>query len=210
MARFNLVEGIYTYPTPGGAYIAVSSPDADASHRLIRNLLKQRFTQLLTAANAMEWSGIDDEQQALQLVHRAQELDWIQGLEQPRECPSRPLEEILPDLLSPLSGGGKVLLADSQGFYLASSGFPHEVAEELSALSAQVADLHERSSGVLMSNLGLGSSAWSVVDAVGASKLGFWPLYVGPQRFVLVISGIPKLNQPDFVDLVWTLCMRYA
>jgi hypothetical protein len=29
---------------------------------------------------------------------------------------------------------------------------------------------------------------------VGNSQVGFWPLYVGGQRFVRVIGGMPRLN----------------
>ncbi|MEN8260508.1 MAG: hypothetical protein ABFS02_07965, partial [Pseudomonadota bacterium] len=102
------------------------------------------------------------------------------------------------------------LLSDNEGFQLASSGFTHEVAEELSAMSAELSKLHERRSGLLLNNMGLNSSAWGVVDAGGNSKVGFWPMSIGKHKFVLVISGIPHFNQPNFVDLVWTLSTRYS
>jgi hypothetical protein len=109
-----------------------------------------------------------------------------------------------------MSENGKVLLADMQGFYIASHGFPHEVAEELSGLSAELASIHERRSGLLMNNLGLVSNAWAIVDVFGNSQIGFWPLFIGKNRFVIAISGVPHFNQPEFVDLVWALSMRYA
>ena len=56
----------------------------------------------------------------------------------------------------------------------------------------------------------MNSSAWAVVDASGSSKLGFWPIYIGKLRFVLVIQGMPRLNQPDFVKLIWILNLRYS
>jgi hypothetical protein len=208
--RFNLAENAYIHPTPGGAYYAVSSPERDSSRRLLQSLLLEDRTPELALKGLTAWSGIDYAEESMALLHHVQELNWVQGLDQPIRCPDQPLETLLPELLAPLAAGGKVLLADSQGFYLASVGFAHEVAEELSALSADLASMHERRSGLLMNNLGLGSSAWAVVDAVGNSKIGFWPLYIGKQRFVLVIAGIPRMNQPTFVDLVWTLSMRYA
>jgi hypothetical protein len=109
-----------------------------------------------------------------------------------------------------MSESGKVLLADMQGFYLASHGFPHEVAEELSGLSAELATVHSRRSGVLMNNLGVANHSWGIIDVFGNSQIGFWPLFIGKNRFVLVISGVPHFNQPEFVDLIWALSIRYA
>jgi hypothetical protein len=88
-----------------------------------------------------------------------QGLGWIEGCESPRSAPAAALEDLLPDLLLPLSGSGKALLADSQGFYLDSDGFPHEAAEELSALSADLATLHERRHSLLRNNMSLETSA---------------------------------------------------
>jgi hypothetical protein len=102
------------------------------------------------------------------------------------------------------------LLADDQGFYLATSGFPHEVAEELSALSAELAIIHKRRSGLLMNNMGFDSHAWAIVNAFGNSQIGFWPVFVGKHQFVIVISGIPHFNQPEFVSLIWALSNRYS
>ena len=210
MQQFSLAENVYIHPTPGGAYYAVSSPGSDPSRKLLQSVLLQDHTPELMLEGLRAWCGGKNAEEAMALLHHVQELNWVQGLDQPVRCPDQPLETLLPNLLTPLGAAGKVLLADSQGFYLASTGFAHEVAEELSALSADLASLHERRSGLLMNNLGLGSSAWAVVDSVGNSKIGFWPLYIGKQRFVLVISGIPRLNQPSFVDLIWTLSKRYA
>jgi hypothetical protein len=58
--------------------------------------------------------------------------------------------------------------------------------------------------------MGLASNAWAVVDVFGNSHVGFWPLFIGQNRFVIAISGIPHFNQPDFVSLVWALSIRYA
>lgn len=209
MKKFNLIDNLYIHPTPGGSFYAISTPEIDPSRRLIRSLLQQKSTPPLTLENLKQWVGMDDDD-AMGLLHHIQNLGWVQGLESPLQSNDAPLEELLPDMLKVLSDNGKVLLADSMGFYLASSGFPHEVAEELSALSAELANLHERRSGLLINNLGLNGSTWAIVDAVGHSKVGFWPLYIGDQRFVLVMSGVPHLNSPNFVELVWTLFLRYA
>jgi hypothetical protein len=146
----------------------------------------------------------------LELLLHCQKLGWVQGVEQPLTAPQGALETLLPELLSQISETGKVLLADDQGFYLACSGFAHEAAEELSALSADLATVHKRRSGLLIRNLGIASHAWAIVDAFGCSQIGFWPLFVGSQQFVLVIAGVPHFNQPEFVTLVWALSLRYT
>ncbi len=210
MQKYRLSETLYTYPTPGGAFHAISNSDPDPSRKFLHGLLCCESTPKLSVETVQEWSGVEDEEGAMSLLHHVQQLTWVQGLEKPIHCPDQPLEDILPDLLAKLTTDGKVLLADNQGFYLAASGFPHEVAEELSALSAELANLNERRSSLLENNLGYKNSAWALIDAAGCSKVGFWPMYIGKQRFVLVISGLPRLNQPDFVNLVWTLSMRYA
>lgn len=210
MASFTLAEGLYVHPTPSGTYYAVSATEPNASRRMIQGLLRKESTPLLTSDNLRTWTDIMDDGQGATLLYHAQALGWVQGFEVPRKCNEQPLEIQLPVLLRALSVQGKVLLADQQGFYLASHGFPHEVAEELSALSADLANLHARRSGLLVNNLGMATSAWGLVDAAGNSKLGFWPLFIGNQRFVLVISGVPQFNHPDFVNLVWVLSRRYA
>lgn len=210
MSRYDLAENLYVLPTPGGVFHAVAASAQDPSRRLIRALLTQPATPRLSEKGLQRWTGLDDMEQAEELLRHIQEARWLQGFGVERACPTGSLEDLLPALLAKLGSQGKVLLADGQGFYLASAGFPHEVAEELSALSAELASLHERRSGLLLNNMGLNSSAWAVVDAAGGSRLGFWPLYIGGQRFVLVIAGLPRLNQPDFVTLIWLLSLRYG
>ena len=210
MLSYKLAEGFYIYPTPAGAYYAVSSRENDRSRQFVRSLFKQKQTPALKLELIQELMGLDQPQKCLELLHHCQKLGFIQGLEQEREAPSGTLEQMLPDLLGAIAENGKVLLADHQGFYLASHGFVHEVAEELSALSAEIASVYERRSGLLLNNMGLASQAWAVVDAAGNSQVGFWPLFVGNTRFVVAISGIPHFNQPEFVKLVWALSIRYA
>ncbi len=210
MKQFTLVDNLYIHPTPSGCYHAFCTVGDSPVKHFIRSLLKHPSSPKLTLEGLKEWSEIGDDNQALSMLERLQEIGWVQGFYEPDKCIDKPLSDVLPDLLVTLGSHNKVLLADAQGFYLATSGFPHEVAEELSALSAGLANMHERRSGLLMNNLGLNSSAWSLVDASGNSLLGFWPIYIGNLRFVLVISGMPRLNHANFVNLVWILNLRYT
>lgn len=209
MEALELVAGLFLYPTPAGAYYAVSAPDTDKPRRFLNRLLQQPTTPPLDSEHLQSLMASDDPQKALELLLHCQKLGWVQGVDQAFDSPRGALEEILPGLLAGVSENGKVLLADEQGFYLACSGFPHEVAEELSALSAELATVHQRRSGLLVNNLGISSHAWAIVDAYGNSQIGFWPMFVGTHRFVMAVSGVPHFNHPDFVSLAWALVTRY-
>lgn len=210
MSTYTLIDGLFLYPTPVGAYYAIASKEEDKSRKFLKHLLQQSKTQLLTIETLMNLMDEDNEGKALELLNHCQNLGWVQGVKDIMESPEGALEDILPPLLANLSETGKVLLADDQGFYLACHGFPHEVAEELSALSAEIETVHQRRAGLLMNNMGLDSQAWAIVDAFGNSQIGFWPVFIGTTRFVITISGIPHFNQPDFVKLIWALSIRYA
>ena len=210
MSKYTLAESGFLYPSPAGAYHASSSIDSDRSQGLLRALFQCRETPLLTLENLQELIALEHDSSYLELLHHCEKVGLLQNVETAIGFPDSPLEKILPDLLKSISVNGKVLLADDQGFYLASSGFPHEVAEELSALSVEIANIHRRRSGVLVNNLGITSQAWSIVNATGNSQIGFWPLFIGNNRFLIVVSGVPHFNQPEFVSLIWALSVRYA
>jgi hypothetical protein len=210
MSEYQLITKLYIAVSPAGAYHAVSEASDDPSRKLLRALLRLKTTPPLTLDGLQRWSDMEDEHGSMELLYHAQNLGWVEGLEESRHAPAGALEDIVPDLLPVLSNSGKALLADGQGFYVSSQGFTHEAAEELSALSADIASLHDRHRGLLKHNLGMASSAWALIDAAGNSQVGFWPLFVGDQRFVLVVGGIPHFNQPALTQLVWALSTRYG
>lgn len=210
MSELTLIEGLFLYPTPAGAYQAISTLEADKPRRFLRRLLQEPQTPALTLEQLCRLAESDDHAKVLELLHHGQKLGWVQGVDEILLAPQGAMEDLLPDLLGQISESGKVLLADEQGFYLACSGFAHEVAEELSALSADLATVHQRRSGLLVSNMGIASHAWAIVDAFGCSQIGFWPLFIGGHHFVIAIAGIPHFNQPEFVRLIWALCTRYT
>lgn len=209
MTEYQLLDDCYVLPTPAGAYYATAAEVDEPARRLLLALLGENQSQLLSVPQLARWTGIKNQQDILELLYRIQTLGWIQGETDTQQSPPGTLEDTLPELLACFSGSGKALLSDHQGFYLATHGFTHETAEELSALGADIAALHKRHSRLLNNNVGLDSSAWAIVDAAGHSEIGFWPLYLGKQQFVLALSGIPHLNQLAFVQLVWALAKRY-
>jgi hypothetical protein len=209
MKSLSFDTSLHLEPTPAGAYFAVSSNGDEPARRLLQGVMSESVSPQCDQERLSEWSGLEHEE-ALELLYRLQELGWISGLEEARTAPEAPLEAILPALLEQVSAEGKALLADNQGFYLATSGIPHEAAESLSAVSADLGSLFERHQRLLVNNLGQREQAWALSDAAGNSQLGFWPLHIGSQRFVLVIEGRPTFNQPAFRDLVWILTLRYS
>ena len=210
MPTLSLNDNIYLLPSAAGAFYVASGEQPDPARTFLRALFRERSAIRLTENSLLQLSGTEDLEQARQALKRIQDLGWLQGLERPRRCLDGALETLLPELLEPLSSSGKALLADRQGFYLGTVGFPHESAEELSALSADLASLHQRHQGLLGSNLRLGSGAWAIVDAAGNGELGFWPLYTGSQRFALIVGGVPHFNQQGLVNLIWILNQRYG
>ncbi|MCU7845208.1 MAG: hypothetical protein KZQ93_15370 [Candidatus Thiodiazotropha sp. (ex Monitilora ramsayi)] len=209
MADYRLIENLYVLPTPGGAFHAVSHQENDPMRGMLCTMLRESSSPLLTQEALEGWSNLTGEDAQEALFH-IQNQGWIEGFTEVRTSLPGALESILPELLPPLSANGKTLLADSHGFTVASVGFTHEAAVELSALSADIASLDARHFNLTRHNLRLTSNAWTLADAAGNSHLGFWPLFIDEHRFVLVIQGVPQLNQPAFTSMVWALYTRYS
>jgi len=206
----NTDEKLYLTPTPAGAYYAVSRPALDPCRKLLSTLLQYRQTPLLTLDGLKNLTQLDDDKNVMELLRHMQTQGWLQGVAASQRAPKDVLEKALPEILKVLSAEGKSLLADQQGFHLASCGFEPQTVDKLSVLTADLALLLERHIDLLNHHLDLQSSAWGIIDAAGNSQLGFWPLYIGQHRFVLVIGGMPCLNQPALTHLIWALSIRYT
>ncbi|WP_299769978.1 hypothetical protein [uncultured Pseudoteredinibacter sp.] len=210
MSEFELHEGLYPRVTNSGAYYAVSSPDENPSRILLRALLKNSARETIDEAKLLQWCQQDNPEQCFDLLYQSQQLGWLEGSEEAGDIEFQNLEQALNEILPNLSSEGKVILSNSEGLYIASAGYAHETAAELAALSADIANLHERHHGLISGNLNLDLSSWGLMDSLGSSRLGFWPLYIGSERFALCISEHPRLNHPDFVRLLTLLSIRYS
>ena len=198
----------FILPTPAGAFYSVASKETDPAKQFLQQLMIEDVTPVLNSDTLKQLLGTEIEASEQVLFH-IQNLKWLQGFEQARQAPEGTIEDVVPEILKPLSSDGKALLADDQGFYLSSAGFTHEASEELSALSGDLSSLYIRHQGIIKGNLNIKSSAFALVDAAGYSQLGFWPLYINDLMFVLVISGAPRFDQDAFVNLIWSLHKRY-
>ncbi|PXW94162.1 hypothetical protein C7444_11556 [Sphaerotilus hippei] len=209
MDHYTLTGEFYLHPTPSGAYYAASRPTRDPARTFLQRLLREPETPLLTAALVQDWMQMD-EADALEFIYRLQSSGFVQGLPMRVEVPQERIEALLPPLLAQLSDEGRAILAEKRGLYLGTAGFAHEAAEELAALGADLAVVHERHARLLHGNLRLHSDGWGMVNASGYSELGFWPLYFGDDYFILIIGGMPRFNQEAFTSLIWTLGVRYG
>ncbi|MBP7890908.1 MAG: hypothetical protein GYA65_18265 [Actinobacteria bacterium] len=202
--------GLYLQPTPAGAYYAVGSPEMTPERRLLLVLMSSQSSRRPTMADFCQWTQQRTEQDALAVVFRAQERGWLEGFRQPQGPPPGPLEPIAARTLPALSSSGHGLLADAQGFCIASRGFDSTASDFLAAVSADIASMHERHAAYLADASGTATGAWALVDMAGNSRVGFWPLFIGDHRFVLALGGLPALNHPALVELVWSLTFRYG
>ncbi|PID46131.1 MAG: hypothetical protein CSB47_05335 [Proteobacteria bacterium] len=210
MSNFISNEDLYMGVTPGGSFYAVQSDADQFGREFLRRLLRADETPAFNLENTQALGGLSNETETLEFVHLLQDAGFICGQKEPQLAPTGSLEKMLPGLLQSLSDNGRAVLAEGQGLYLGSSGFPHEAAEELAALSASLTAIYRRHQDVLKGNLGYTQRAWGLIDAAGNSEIGFWPLYVGGDRFTLIVGGMPQLNQPAFTQLVWALERRYG
>ncbi|MEE9327572.1 MAG: hypothetical protein V3U71_09785 [Cocleimonas sp.] len=209
MSSFTLNNDLYINITPRGAYFATQDNSEDVTRNILLKLLEMDESPPLTEDTIVEICQ-DDVEDGSNLIHRMQKLGLVSGQKEIEVAPQQNLEDSLPELLGSLSNSKKVLLAEHSGLYLGASGFPHEAAEELAAISANLSEVYQRHKSLLQGNLGFNQHAWGLVDAAGNSEVGFWPLYIGYNQFALVIHGMPQLNRPAFKNLIWSLMRRYG
>lgn len=206
-----IVAGQYISVTPYGAFYASADDRSDPFREALFGLLNCPSSPALTESAARAWcASAGTEQTALDTLYRLQSHAMAQGTDTPQSPPVGSVENVLPALLPHLSARGQALLADTNGFQLGSSGFKHESAEELAAMSADVLALSDRHAGLLRGNLGIDVNGWALVDASGASRIAMYPLHIAGQRFALIVGGRPQLHDPHFAQLVWCLTQRYG
>lgn len=210
MNTFELNEDLYINVTPRGAYFAVQDNVEDPIRDILIKLMQLEETPTLSKETITELVSLESEDDAFDFLKRMQSLGLISGQKKTETITEDNLEDILPDLLGSLSDSKRVLLAEHSGLYLGASGFPHEAAEELAAISANLSEVYQRHKDLLQGNLRFNQHAWGLIDAAGNSEVGFWPLYIGYNQFTLVIHGMPQLNRPGFKHLIWSLIKRYG
>lgn len=208
---YKLVDSPFVSPSPAGAYFCASDNKDIPARRLLQLLMKKKSTSTVTLmmVELMATVGVN-RKELFSLLYRMQTLGWLEGSEKKRKVPEGELEDMLPRLLMELSESGQALLADEQGSHVSSQGFTLKVADELSALSADILSVYESHKSLLRKDLSLNTAAWSMIDSAGNGQICFWPLWIGKHRFVLVIKGEALLNQAALIQLIWLLSIKYS
>lgn len=200
----------YLYPTPGGAYYLAQSNVDNWQKNVLKKLFSYSTSPELNNDFLILLFDTQDQLEISSKIDACKELKLIQVIDKPLKAPEGDIEQNLNKLIQSFSKKEKVLLSDSQGFCISNCGFPSEMIEEISVLSADIAIMHKRRALNINKNLGLNSQAWSIVDASGNSCLGFWPLNIEDEVFVLAIEGTPFFNQTAIITLIWILYLRYG
>ena len=208
--EYELAGDLYILPTPAGAYFAVSNREHTRVRKLLLALLRYRSSPHVDTEFLCRCLDTDDEQEALEVLHRAQTLAWIEGYTEIRDVPALGVGQELHQLLPKLSSVGKGLIIDWNGLSLARCGIDEATADTLAALGADLIGVQERHAERMAQHLGQASHGWAAVDAYGSSRIGAWPLYIGDERVLLVLLGEPRLNDPSFLALVWLLIENYG
>jgi hypothetical protein len=205
-----IVRRLPVRPTPAGAFRAVARPEPDPVARMLQGILHEPTTPTLDEGSLCRWVGTTDLDAALAVLLSAQDDGLIEGIVEPQRVPEGALDVLVPLMLESLTDTGEVLVSDADGLPLWSHGFSTELAVRLSAMSGDLASLNARHADVLTDVVGDDVGAWALVDGIGASRLGCWPLHIGEHRFVLVARGLPRMHHPNFTQLVWVLIRRYG
>lgn len=200
----------YLYPTPGGAYYLAQNNAANWQREALKKIFSYPKTPELNLQTLKHVFNCDTEEQINKKVTECEKLNLIQVIDEEINEPTGNFENNLNKLIPVFSKKEKALLSDSQGFCITNNGFPPEMVEEISVLSADIAIMHKRRALDINKTLGLNSQAWSIVDASGNSCLGFWPININEEVFVLAIEGVPFFNQAAMTTLIWMLYLRYG
>ena len=83
--EFELAGDLYILPTPAGAYFAVSSAEDSRVRRLLLALLRYRSSPHVDTEFLCRCLDTTDAQEALEVLHRAQSLAWIEGYTEVRD-----------------------------------------------------------------------------------------------------------------------------
>ncbi len=200
----------FLLPTPAGAYYFSQEKSNCWQRDVLSKLFSQPETPPLSNETLIDLFDIDDPNNLEEKLRECEALKLIQVVDQKINAPDGDLVDNIKDIIPVFSKNNKVLLSDSQGFCITNVGFPDDMVEEISVLSADIAIMHKRRALEINKNLGLTSQAWSIVDASGNSCLGFWPININEEVFVLAIEGTPFFNHPSIITLIWMLYLRYG
>lgn len=209
MEKEALDQAKYLLPTPAGAFHLACQKRTDTpAATLFAKIFEKDTLAKLTLADMQAMMDLSDDEFVTQ-IEAIYSLGWLEEQPDALQLPDGSLEQVLPQLLASLSSRGEALIADDHGFCLFQTGFSDDESDALAVMSADLAGIYSKYKSVYGQAM-LPTQAWSMVDAAGNSQLGVWPIRIGDKEtFNLLIQGLPKLNHPNFVIIIWLLYSRY-
>ncbi|MBI2709619.1 MAG: hypothetical protein HYX34_07970 [Actinobacteria bacterium] len=208
--ELELARACYVRPTPRGVQRAVRDATHDEIDGLILRLLEEPATPWLDVTTLEAVTGAEPAHAALALVHAAQEAGAIEGVERPDAEPGQ-LAATLPGLLAGVAPGGTALLVGPDGAPLASIGLAGDEPARLAVIGAALANAATRALETAVVPAAV-SDGWggALVDPVGVTTIGAWPLHIGGSRLLIVVAGLPRFDHGSFTSLVWALVRHLA
>jgi|GEM_PF-75453 len=209
--KVKLNSNLYTSLTPAGAFYVVANKKVTPQKEFLLNIAIHGHKNKISQEMLLDWSQNNSLTETIKTFYRFQQLGYVQGVVSPQKINIEGrLDEVLDQYMVNLSSTKQAVLADENGLYICSVGYPHEVAEELAAMSVDLIALYKRHQVLINNNLKIASESLALVDAQGRSQLKFIPLHIGEHCFALVLGGIPHLQSDSFTNLVKLLAIKYT
>lgn len=199
----------YLVPTDNGARYTV----AEAHLNPLRALLYGIIQSAGITTNDLE-QFIDDQlfgsrKAVAAALYKLQGLGLIYTQESPVVLPQAAAIESLEHFLGQISSEGKALLADRNGFVMASHGFKNEAARELAAVGTDMTPMGARISGEMEQDVNAEQEIWELTINRKGDKITFMRLFIGSLPFLVAIGGQLNTKPNVFLQLMAILINRY-
>ncbi len=199
----------HLFPTASGVYHAACQPDRTPAALWFTEMLRSLHTTSMSLTAIKNIMSIHSKVEFARLLEEIVSMGWLEEHDHTLYAPVGGISEVAPNLLTTLSSTGKGLLVDDQGLCLVSVGFDANYIDEIAAMSVRCSSLVHEYHDTLKDHTISSTGACGLVDAAGHNQIGVWPIFLNDRRFGLVLQGVPKLNNPNFTQLIWALYSRY-
>jgi hypothetical protein len=110
--------------------------------------------------------------------------------------------------LESLSVNGKVILADSHGLILTSSGYSQSDAEYIASIATNLVHISEQAKARIKKQTD--NKLWYTGLSWGDVRGLCMSVFIGSKQYILVVGGLPNLEKIEFFEVVDFLVRRYG
>lgn len=199
----------YLIPTDSGARYAVAAAQLNPLRALLYAMIQSPSITTSDLQQFIDDHLLDSRKAVAAVLYKLQRLGLISSEESPIELPQADAIGGLEQYLGQISSEGRALLADRNGFVMASHGFKNEVARELAAAGTDMTPMGERISGEMEQDENAEQEIWELSVNRKGDKITFMRLYIGPLPFLVVIGGQLDTKPNVFLQLMAILIHRY-